>query len=164
VGRHDVRLRLPGNLTIFDIRWFSIYDTKRNYNLGHVIIPEDLNVPPALVEIFESARDTTMPNCEMLHENLRIAWSVFAPSITIELAGNLKNDNEYMSFGISGKQGSSEMIGSDVAIAYRNGFLVSIIIKVFLVNFVNFVKFYFAKFYLFQFLEHLYFHFTFRLM
>ena len=125
VGRHDVRLRLPGNLTIFDIRWFSIYDTKRNYNLGHVIIPEDLNVPPALVEIFESARDTTMPNCEMLHENLRIAWSVFAPSITIELAGNLKNDNEYMSFGISGKQGASEMIGSDVAIAYRNGFLVS---------------------------------------
>jgi len=123
VGRQEVRLKLPGNLTVFDIRWFSVYDTKRNYNLGHVIIPEDLNVPPALVEIFESARDTTMPNCEMLHSNLRVAWSVFAPSITIELAGNLKNDNEYMSFGISGKQGTSEMIGSDVAVAYRNGFL-----------------------------------------
>ena len=66
-----------------------------------------------------------MPNCEMLHSNLRIAWSVFAPSITIELAGNLNNDNEYMSFGISGKQGTTEMIGSDVAVAYRNGFLVS---------------------------------------
>ena len=126
VGRHDVRLRLPGNLTIFDIRWFSIYDTKRNYNLGHVIIPEDLNVPPALVEVFESARETSMPNCEMLHENLRIAWSVFAPSITIELAGNLKNDNEYMAFGVSGKQGETAMIGSDVAVAYRNGFLVGV--------------------------------------
>ena len=126
VGRHDVRLKLPGNLTIFDIRWFSIYDTKRNFNLGHVIIPEDLNVPPALVEIFESARDTTMPNCEMLHSNLRIAWSVFAPSITIELAANLKNENEYMAFGISGKEGATEMIGSDVAVAYRNGFLVKL--------------------------------------
>ena len=90
-----------------------------------MIIPEDLNVPPALVEIFESARDTTMPNCEMLHSNLRIAWSVFAPSITIELAANLKNENEYMAFGISGKEGATEMIGSDVAVAYRNGFLVN---------------------------------------
>ena len=84
-----------------------------------------MNVPPALVEIFESARDTTMPNCEMLHSNLRIAWSVFAPSITIELAANLKNENEYMAFGISGKEGATEMIGSDVAVAYRNGFLVN---------------------------------------
>ena len=108
MGRHEARLKLPGNLTIFDIRWISIYDTKRNFDLGHVIIPEGLNVPPALVEIFESARDTSMPNCEMLHSNLRIAWSVFAPSLTIELAGNMNNDNEYMSFGISGKSGSSE--------------------------------------------------------
>ena len=61
----------------------------------------------------------------MLHSNLRIAWSVFAPSITIELAANLKNENEYMAFGISGKEGATEMIGSDVAVAYRNGFLVN---------------------------------------
>ena len=78
-------------MTIFDVRWFSIYDTTRDFNFGHVIIPEDLNVPPALVEVFESARETSLPNCDMLHENLRIAWSVFAPSITIELAKTIMN-------------------------------------------------------------------------
>jgi hypothetical protein len=35
----DVELSLPGELTIFDIRWFSIYDTTNKRDLGHIIIP-----------------------------------------------------------------------------------------------------------------------------
>jgi len=31
-------------------------------------------------------------------------------------------EDDYMAFGISGAQNRSEMLGSDVAIAYRDGF------------------------------------------
>jgi hypothetical protein len=76
-------------------------------------------VPPSLVEV--SMHETKLDNCEMLHKNLLIAWSVFAPSITIQLAGVVAED-EYMAFGVS-KQGSSKMIPSDVAVAYIDGYL-----------------------------------------
>ena len=58
----------------------------------------------------------------MLHNNLVISWSVFAPSITIQLSG-LINENEYIAFGVSGKDGDSQMVGSDVAVAYIDGYL-----------------------------------------
>ena len=58
----------------------------------------------------------------MLHSNLAVAWSVFAPSITIQLIGNV-DENDYIGFGFS-KPGSSKMVGSDVAIAYVDGLLV----------------------------------------
>jgi len=35
----DVELQLPGDLTIFDIKWFSIYDRTNKRDLGHIIIP-----------------------------------------------------------------------------------------------------------------------------
>ena len=87
----EVRLMLPGNLTVFDIRWFSVFDTKNERNMGHVFLPspDNINVPPALVDVINKAMETQLPNCEMLHANLRIAWSVFAPTVTLELAGNI---------------------------------------------------------------------------
>ena len=114
--------RLPGDLTVADIRWFSVYDTVHQKDLGHVIIPEGINVPPSLSEIIPV--DTDFPNCQMLHSNLAVAWSVFAPSITIQLIGNV-DENDYIGFGFS-KPGSSKMVGSDVAIAYVDGLLVRI--------------------------------------
>ena len=107
-------------MTIADIRWFSVYDTVHQKDLGHVIIPEGINVPPSLSEIIPV--DTDFPNCQMLHSNLAVAWSVFAPSITIQLIGNV-DENDYIGFGFS-KPGSSKMVGSDVAIAYVDGLLV----------------------------------------
>ncbi len=48
----DVYLSLPGDLTLFDIRWFSVFDLANNRDLGHIIIQSDkLNVPPALMDI-----------------------------------------------------------------------------------------------------------------
>ena len=38
----DVELQLPGELSIFDIRWFSIYDVTNKRDLGHIIIPGEL--------------------------------------------------------------------------------------------------------------------------
>ncbi|XP_048519079.1 protein Skeletor, isoforms B/C-like [Dendroctonus ponderosae] len=44
-------LEIPGDLTIFNIDWFSIFDHDTNTNLGSIIIPEALNVPPSLVKV-----------------------------------------------------------------------------------------------------------------
>ena len=79
-------------------------------------------MPPSLSEIIPV--DTDFPNCQMLHSNLAVAWSVFAPSITIQLIGNV-DENDYIGFGFS-KPGASKMVGSDVAIAYVDGLLVRI--------------------------------------
>ena len=126
----DFFFRLPGELTIADIRWFSVYDTVNQRDLGHVIIPEGINVPPSLSEIIPV--DTDFPNCQMLHSNLAVAWSVFAPSITIQLIGNV-DENDYIGFGFS-KPGASKMVGSDVAIAYVDGLLVKKVFVFFHVN------------------------------
>lgn len=68
--------------------------------------------------------DTDLPNCQMLHSNLAVAWSVFAPSMTIQLIGNV-DANDYIGFGFS-EPGSSKMVGSDVAIAYVDGLIAQV--------------------------------------
>lgn len=50
-----------------------------------------------------------------------MSWEVFGPQITIQLAG-VVNEDEYMSFGISGSETSSQMLGADVVVAYIDGF------------------------------------------
>lgn len=44
----DITLRLPDNITIFDIDWFALYCITYRENFGHVNIPKSLNVPPDL--------------------------------------------------------------------------------------------------------------------
>nr|XP_027204866.1 protein Skeletor, isoforms B/C-like [Dermatophagoides pteronyssinus] len=110
-----VILELPGNMTIFDINYISVWDQELSENLGSVIIPAELNIPPALTTVIKV--ESRLPNCEQLHQRLQVNWEVFGPQITIELIGQLKKD-DYMAFGISGSDNSSRMIGSDIAIAY----------------------------------------------
>ncbi len=117
--KEDIILQMPGTLTVFDIRWISVYNVKNRLDLGHVIVPEGINVPPSLLEVIPV--ETDFEHCQMLHSNLAVSWSVFAPSITITLIGNVE-ENEYMAFGVS-KQGASKMVGSDVAVAYVDGLL-----------------------------------------
>lgn len=62
-----------------------------------------------------------LPNCLQLHKNMRVSWEIFGPQITIQLAGQV-NENDYMAFGLSGSEESSQMLGSDVAIAYIDGY------------------------------------------
>lgn len=49
-----------------------------------------------------------------------MSWEIFGPQITIQLAGQVRED-EYMSFGLSGSDEKSQMLGSDVAVAYIDG-------------------------------------------
>ncbi|XP_022900709.1 protein Skeletor, isoforms B/C [Onthophagus taurus] len=120
----SIILELPGDLTIFNIDWFSIFDLETNTNLGSIIIPEGLNVPPSLVKVIP--HKSNLPHCLQLHKNFQLSWEIFGPQITIELAGQVRED-EYLSFGLSGSDERSQMLGSDVTVAYvdqHNGYAI----------------------------------------
>lgn len=44
----DIEIQLPGSLTVYDIDWLSVWSATYHHNFGHVYIPKDLDVPPAL--------------------------------------------------------------------------------------------------------------------
>lgn len=44
----DIEIQLPGSLTVYDIDWLSVWCVEYRHNFGHVFIPKDLDVPPAL--------------------------------------------------------------------------------------------------------------------
>lgn len=44
----DIEIQLPGNLTVYDIDWLSVWCVEYRHNFGHVTIPKDLDVPPSL--------------------------------------------------------------------------------------------------------------------
>lgn len=56
-----------------------------------------------------------------MHKDFQVSWEIFGPQITIQLAGQVAED-EYMSFGVSGSDQKSQMIGADVAVAYIDGY------------------------------------------
>lgn len=45
---------MPGAKTIFEIDWLAVYNTETRKSLGHVIIPEALNVPPSLIKVHDN--------------------------------------------------------------------------------------------------------------
>lgn len=61
-----------------------------------------------------------LPNCRQLHKYYRVSWEVFGPQITLQLTGQIDEDN-YMAFGISGSQEKSQMLGADIAVTYIIG-------------------------------------------
>jgi hypothetical protein len=44
----DIEIQLPGNLTAYDIDWLAVWCVQYRHNFGHVLIPKDLDVPPAM--------------------------------------------------------------------------------------------------------------------
>jgi len=87
--RYDAKtlvLTLPGELTVFDIDWISVWCRAFTIDFGHIRIPKTLNVPPSLkmlgvapqpeYEIEISAGDTTLfipfqyPPAELLPHDL----------------------------------------------------------------------------------------------
>ncbi|KAL1138299.1 hypothetical protein AAG570_009987 [Ranatra chinensis] len=117
--KETITLELPGELTIFDVNWFSIFDLKTKQNFGSVLIPDSPNVPPSLVKIIPHKK--TMPNCIQLHKDVKASWEVFGNQITIELVAKV-DDDYYVAFGQSGSDVKLQMLGSDVTIAYIDGY------------------------------------------
>ncbi|XP_068896678.1 protein Skeletor, isoforms B/C isoform X2 [Tenebrio molitor] len=115
--RKTVVLTLPGDLTVFDIGHFGIWCEAFTVDFGHVQIPPNLNVPPSLKMLGVSPQSKL--NCEVLYDDLAFEarWAVAGDSIVLQLVAKL-DDGEYMSFGISGDDSRSEMIGGDVVVAW----------------------------------------------
>ena len=109
-------IQLPGDMTVFNIDWLSIFDIKTKTSYGSVIIPDGLNVPPSLVKVinlfFSSIscrlfkvelrtnanrsvkvqvikRMQTLPNCIQLHKRFQVGWEIFGPQITVQLTGQI---------------------------------------------------------------------------
>ncbi|XP_037940918.1 protein Skeletor, isoforms B/C isoform X3 [Teleopsis dalmanni] len=115
--RKTIVLTLPGDLTIFDIGHFGVWCEAFTVDFGHVRVPEGLNVPPSLKMLGISPQSKL--NCEVLYDDLafEVRWAVAGESIVIQLVAKLA-ENEYMSFGISPNKDRTQMIGSDVAVAW----------------------------------------------
>lgn len=52
-----IKLELPGDRTIFNINWFSVYDLHTNQVMGSIYMPDMLNVPPSLTKILVGPYD-----------------------------------------------------------------------------------------------------------
>lgn len=52
----DIEIQLPGSLTVYDIDWLAVWCVQYRHNFGHVMIPKDLDVPPALGQTKISVR------------------------------------------------------------------------------------------------------------
>lgn len=44
----DIEIQLPNSLTVYDIDWLAVWCIEYRHNFGHVMIPKDIDVPPAL--------------------------------------------------------------------------------------------------------------------
>ncbi|XP_024871251.1 protein Skeletor, isoforms B/C isoform X1 [Temnothorax curvispinosus] len=126
----DIEIVLPGNLTVYDISWLAVWCVEYRHNFGHVLIPRDLDVPPALGQTkitppwwYNPTSSTPTPkvnNCkEMLNGRIQVQWQLKGEDVQIRLSGRIKED-QYVAFGLSGEEGKAEMIGGDVAVIGYN--------------------------------------------
>lgn len=56
---------------------------------------------------------------QLLNGRMQVQWEAILEGVIIRLSARM-DENEYMSFGISGAEGKTQMIGADVAVAYYN--------------------------------------------
>lgn len=122
----DIEIQLPENITVYDIDWLAMWCVTYHHNFGHINIPKDLDVPPALGQTKittsspERGTDSSEPlsNCrEMLDERVQVQWSMHDDMVEIQLSARIRED-QYVAFGLSGEQGRSSMVGGDVVVAY----------------------------------------------
>ncbi|XP_014365174.2 protein Skeletor, isoforms B/C [Papilio machaon] len=121
----DIEIQLPGKLTAYDVDWLAVWCVEYRHNFGHVYLPKDLDVPPALgqTKITTSSTTSQTPhsssnNCkEILDKRLQVRWEVQGDQVQITLSARLRRD-QYMAFGVSGAQGRPVMLAADVVVAY----------------------------------------------
>ncbi|XP_046627738.1 protein Skeletor, isoforms B/C [Neodiprion virginianus] len=127
----DIEIVLPDNLTVYDIEWLSVWCVQYRHNFGHVYIPKDLDVPPALGQTkitppwwYNPTSSTRAPpksiltNCrEMLNDRIQVQWEMVGENVEIRVTARIRED-QYVAFGLSGMQGKAQMIGGDVAVVW----------------------------------------------
>ncbi|XP_052745057.1 protein Skeletor, isoforms B/C [Bicyclus anynana] len=121
----DIEIVLPGKMTAYDVDWLAVWCVEYRHNFGHVYIPKDLDVPPALgqTKITTSSTTSQTPfsaanNCkEILDKRLQVRWELQGDHVQITLSARLRKE-QYMAFGLSGAEGRPAMLGADVVVAY----------------------------------------------
>ncbi|XP_050304285.1 protein Skeletor, isoforms B/C isoform X2 [Anthonomus grandis grandis] len=118
----DIEIQLPGTLTVYDIDWLAVWCVQYRHNFGHVMIPKDLDVPPALGQTKISTTTTAAPptptNCrEFLDKRLQVKWLMTGDRVEVTLSARIGED-KYIAFGLSGQNNKAQMIGADVTVAY----------------------------------------------
>lgn len=126
----DIEIVLPDNLTVYDIDWLAVWCVEYRHNFGHVFIPKDLDVPPALGQTkitppwwYIPTTTTSSPkvsyaNCrEILPNKLQVKWELQGDYLQVELFGRIRED-QYMAFGLSGANGRAQMSMGDVVVAF----------------------------------------------
>ncbi|XP_048522667.1 protein Skeletor, isoforms B/C isoform X2 [Dendroctonus ponderosae] len=118
----DIEIQLPGTMTVYDIDWLAVWCVKFRHNFGHVMIPKDLDVPPALGQTKISTTTTTVPpapnNCrEFLDKRLQVRWIMKGDRVEITLSARI-GDDKYMAFGLSGDNNKAQMIGADITVVF----------------------------------------------
>ncbi|KAB7502787.1 Protein Skeletor [Armadillidium nasatum] len=115
----DFILTFPGEMDVFTTDWLAVFDSSSQEILGHIIIPDEMNVPPSLVTIVPHSNP--LPNCEQLHKDIQISWEIFGGIATIEVAANMGERRRlYVAFGVSGSPTEIQMIGGDAVVLYRD--------------------------------------------
>nr|XP_033323000.1 protein Skeletor, isoforms B/C isoform X1 [Megalopta genalis]XP_033323001.1 protein Skeletor, isoforms B/C isoform X2 [Megalopta genalis]XP_033323002.1 protein Skeletor, isoforms B/C isoform X1 [Megalopta genalis]XP_033323003.1 protein Skeletor, isoforms B/C isoform X1 [Megalopta genalis]XP_033323005.1 protein Skeletor, isoforms B/C isoform X1 [Megalopta genalis]XP_033323006.1 protein Skeletor, isoforms B/C isoform X1 [Megalopta genalis]XP_033323007.1 protein Skeletor, isoforms B/C isoform len=132
----DIEIVLPDHLTVYDIDWLAVWCVEYRHNFGHVMIPKDLDVPPALGQTkitphwWYNPTSSTLPplpssdeqtDCiEMLDGRVQVQWVIMGDDIQIKVSGRIRED-QYIAFGLSGSDDKPEMLGGDVVVvAYDN--------------------------------------------
>lgn len=118
--RYDTKtlvLTLPGDLTVFDVEWLSVWCKAYGIDFGHIRIPKNLNVPPSLKML--GVAPQAKLNCEVLWDDLalEVRWAVAGETIVLQLVGKI-DDGQYVAFGPSGDSKRTRMIGADVAVGW----------------------------------------------
>ncbi|KAL1491384.1 hypothetical protein ABEB36_011989 [Hypothenemus hampei] len=125
----DIEIQLPGALTVYDIDWLAVWCVQFRHNFGHVLIPKDLDVPPALGQTkisppwwYNPTTSTTVPptptNCrEFLDRRLQVKWVMKGDHVEVTLLAKISEDH-YVAFGLSGDNNKAQMIGADVTVAF----------------------------------------------
>ncbi|XP_070540793.1 protein Skeletor, isoforms B/C-like isoform X1 [Ptychodera flava] len=111
-----VTIQMAGDLTVFDIDWLSMWCVRAVQNFGHVLIPDNLNIPPYIVDM---QPEEVYENCEVMNDRYHVSWTLGDDYIDFELSGQVDID-EYMAFGISGSDSTTAMIGADVTVTWND--------------------------------------------
>ncbi|KAL7307218.1 hypothetical protein TKK_0000941 [Trichogramma kaykai] len=126
----DIEIVLPGNLTVYDIDWLAVWCVQYRHNFGHVLIPKDLDVPPALGQTkiappwwYTPTSSTAAPelsNCmELLDGRVQVQWELLGEDIHVRVTGRIREE-QYIAFGLSGEDGQARMRGADVVVVGYN--------------------------------------------
>ncbi|KAJ8686210.1 hypothetical protein QAD02_022004 [Eretmocerus hayati] len=122
----DIEIVLPGNLTVYDIDWLAMWCVRYQHNFGHVLIPSDLDVPPAVGQTkvapawwYTPTSTSASPmasNCiELLEGRVQVRWELQREDVLIKVSGRIQED-QYIAFGLSGSEGRANMLGADVVV------------------------------------------------